>query len=353
MKDAVDEQRLEALQGKVMGDVAGAMGVFLAYLGDQAGLYDAIDEAGPISAAELAARQGMNAKYVREWLGSNVAGGYIDYDPQSQHYSLRPEQALIFGREGQPACLQGFFQAVVAAIGIHEDARETFLSGKGRPWSDLPGCCCSATDRFFRPGYEANLFDSWLPSIEGLPARLEAGARIADIGCGFGTATLLIAQRHPNCEVFGFDFHEPSIETARERAAQAGVENVSFHTAMAQDFAGEGFDLVCIFDALHDMGDPAGAAEHIRETLKPGGTLMVVEPIAGDSLEENCHPMGQIYYGFSTAVCTPCSLSQPVGLGLGAQAGQRRLTEVLNEAGFSHVRRAAETPANMVLEVRV
>jgi SAM-dependent methyltransferase len=352
MTETIDEQRLQALQQKVMGDVAGAMGVFLAYLGDQAGIYDAMDGAGALTREELAARTGLNSKYLREWLGSNVAGGYIDYDPASERYTLSPEQALIFGREGQPYCMQGFFEAIIGQFGTHEEARDTFLSGTGRPWSAQSSCCFCATDRFFKPGYAANLFDSWIPAIDGLEERLQAGARVADIACGLGSATIMLARRFPNCQVLGFDFHEPSIEIARERAAAAGVDNVSFHVSKSGDFAGEGFDLACIFDALHDMGDPVGAARHIRETLKPDGTLMIVEPMAGDSLEDNCHPLGQIYYGFSTTVCTPCSLSQEVGLGLGTQAGERRLREVLNEAGFSHVRRAAETPANMVLEVR-
>lgn len=353
MSNEVDPEKLEALTGKVLGDVAGAMGLFLAYLGDRAGVYEALDEAGPITAEALAERTGLNPKYLREWLGSNAAGGYVEYDAETERFHLTPEQALVFTREGQPACMQGFFQAIVGQMATHEEAVETFVSGQGRPWSGQSACCCSAVDRFFRPGYAAHLVQEWLPAISGAREKLEAGARVADVGCGYGSATILLAEAFPRSRFFGFDFHEPSIEEARARARAAGVDNVEFHVARAGDFAGEGFDLVCIFDALHDMGDPVGAAAHVRETLRPDAAVLLVEPMAGDSLAENLHPLGQLYYGFSTTVCTPCSLAQEVGLGLGTQAGQGRLTEVLNEAGFSQVRRAAETPTNMVLEARI
>lgn len=353
METDVDQGKLEELAGKVLGDVAGAMGLFLAYIGDRAGVYRALDEAGPVTAEALAARTGLNLKYLREWLSSNAAGGYIEFDPQTERFHLTPEQALVFTREGQPACMQGFFQSVVGQMATHEEAVETFVSGRGRPWSAQSACCCSAVDRFFRPGYAANLIQDWLPAIDGAKQKLEAGARVADVGCGYGSATILLAEAFPNSRFHGIDFHEPSIREARARARSAGLENVEFHVASAREFSGEGFDLVCVFDALHDMGDPVGAASHIRRTLRPDGALMIVEPMAGDSLSENLHPLGQLYYGFSTTVCTPCSLAQDVGLGLGTQAGEKRLTAVLNQAGFGRVRRAAETPTNMVLEARV
>lgn len=352
MATHVDQAKLQELMGKVIGDVAGAMGVFMAYLGDQAGVYQAMVGAQPMTVDELAGKTGLNPKYLHEWLGSNAAAGYVTYHPPSERFSLSPEQALVFAQEGQPACLQGFFQAIVAQFETHEDAVETFRSGKGRPWSDHSQCLFCSTDRFFRPGYAANLFESWIPTLDGVEDRLKAGAKVADIGCGFGSSTMLMAKEYPNSTIHGFDFHEPSIEEGRARAKAEGINNVEFHVARAQDYPGEDYDLACMFDALHDMGDPVGAARHIRETLKPNGTFMLVEPRAGDSMEENMNPIGQIFYGFSTTVCTPASLAQEVGAGLGAQAGQKRLTEVLNEAGFGHVRRSAETDTNMVLEVK-
>ena len=348
----VNMEKLEELAGKVVGDVAGAMGVFMSYLGDQAGVFEAIDEAGPVSVEQLAQKTGMNKLYLREWLGSVTAAGYVTYNPDNETYHLTEEQALVFTREGQPACMQGFFQAIVSQYEEHEKAVDTFKSGKGRPWGDQSPCCFCATDRFFRPGYQAHLLGEWLPALDGVESKLKAGAKVADIGCGHGSSVVMMAKAYPNSHFVGIDFHEPSIEEARKQAAEAGVTNAEFQVATAQDFEGDGFDFACIFDALHDMGDPVGAAKHAREALKDDGTLMLVEPMAGDTLTENMHPLGQIYYGFSTTACTPNSLSQDVGYGLGAQAGPRRLTEVLNQGGFSNVRRAAETPTNMVLEAR-
>ncbi|MHA6334077.1 methyltransferase domain-containing protein [Qipengyuania sp. CAU 1752] len=351
MTEQIDMGRVEELAGKVIGDVAGALSLFMAYLGDQAGVFEAMDGAGRLSVADLATRTGMNEKYLHQWLGSVSAAGYVTFHPDDETFSTTPEQALIFTREGQPACMQGFIQAVVSQYESHEKAVETFKSGKGRPWSDQTECCFCGTDRFFRPGYAANLTSEWIPALDGVEEKLRSGAKIADIGCGHGSSAILMAQAYPNSTVHGFDFHEPSIEEARRKAKKAGVENVRFEVATAQDYGGDDFDLACIFDALHDMGDPVGAASHIRKTLKDDGTFMLVEPMAGDSMAENMHPLGQIFYAFSTTVCTPASLAQEVGLGLGAQAGQKHLTEVLEQAGFGKVRRASETPTNMVLEV--
>lgn len=351
MPETIDETRLNDLIGKVIGDVAGAMSIFMAYLGDQAGVFYALDGAGRLTVDQLAGKTGMNPKYLHEWLGSVAGAGYVNYHAEDETFSLDPEQALVFAREGQPACMQGFFEIVISQFAAQDVAVETFKSGKGRPWSDHLPCCFCGTDRFFRPGYQANLVDAWIPALDGVEAKLKAGARVADIGCGHGSSTVLMAQAYPNSTIVGIDYHAPSIEAAKVKAADAGVTNVEFQVAKAQDFAGEGFDFACIFDALHDMGDPVGAARHIREKLAPGGTFMLVEPMAGDSMAENMNPLGQIFYAASTTVCTPASLAQEVGLGLGAQAGQKRLTEVLNEAGFANVRRAAETPTNMVLEV--
>ena len=352
MSEEINEEALGELAGKVIGDVAGALSLFMSYIGDQSGVYTAMDEAGPSTLDELVEKTGLNAKYLHQWLGSNAAAGYVTYDSDAEKFSLSPEQALIFTREGQPACMQGFIQAVVSQYAEYEKSVATFKSGEGRPWSDQSSCCFCGTDRFFRPGYAANLVDNWIPALEGVEEKLKAGAKVADIGCGHGSSTVLMAEAYPNSTIHGIDFHAPSIEAARAKAAAAGVTNAEFHVAAAQDFAGGEFDFACIFDALHDMGDPVGVAGHIREAMKPDGTFMLVEPIAGDTMAENMHPLGQIYYAFSTTVCTPASLAQEVGLGLGAQAGQKRLTEVLNEAGFNDVKRAAETPTNMVLEVR-
>ncbi|HSG35261.1 MAG TPA: methyltransferase domain-containing protein [Sphingomonadaceae bacterium] len=351
MAEQVDMAKVEELAGKVVGDVAGAFSIFMAYLGDKAGIFDALDGAGRLSASEIAQRTGLNPKYVHQWLGSVSAAGYVTFHPEDETFEVTPEQATVFGREGQPACMQGFFEVVISQFASHDKAIETFKSGKGRPWDDHLPCCFCGTDRFFRPGYAAHLVSEWIPALAGVEAKLKSGAKIADIGCGHGSSTVLMAQAYPNSKVVGIDFHAPSIEAARAKAAEAGVENVEFIVAKAQDYPGDDFDFACIFDALHDMGDPVGAARHIRETLKDDGTFMLVEPMAGDSMAENMHPLGQIFYAASTVVCTPASLAQEVGLGLGAQAGQKRLTEVLNEAGFSNVRRAAETPTNMVLEV--
>jgi len=353
MSETIDFDKVQAMASKVMHDVAGAVSLMMAYMGDQAGVFAAMDGAGPLTLDQLAGQTGLEPKYLREWLGSVAAAGYVDFDPVAQTFHLPPEKALVFTREGQPACMQGFIQAVIAQYEMHEKAVETFKSGKGRAWSDHSQCLFCGTDRFFRPGYAANLIAHWLPALDGVVARLEAGARVADIGCGYGSSTVLMARAFPRSTFVGVDFHAPSIAAAQAQVDEAGLTNVSFHVATAQDFAGDGFDLACIFDALHDMGDPVGAAAHIRGALKPDGVFMVVEPMAGDSMAENMHPMGQIFYGFSCMGCVPASLAQPVGLGLGAQAGEKRLAAVLNQGGFGRVRRATQTPTNMVLEARI
>lgn len=353
LKD-VDQGKLEQLQGKVINDVAGSLGLLLAYLGDKLDLYSALAEISPATSQDLADSTGMDERYLREWLSANAAADYVSFDPGTGRFSLSPEQAVVFAAEGHPACMQGFFQAVMSVYADEHKVVDIFRSGKGLPWSDHSPCLFCGTERFFRPMYAANLIDSWLPALEGVSEKLEAGAKVADIGCGHGSSTILMAQAFPNSTFHGFDFHEPSIEHARERARAAGVAgNTIFEVVKAKDYPGKNYELVTIFDALHDMGDPVGAASHIASTLSQTGTLMLVEPFAGDSLENNLHPLGQIYYSFSTLVCVPASKSQEVGLGLGAQAGQKKLTEVLNAAGFSQVRRAAVTPTNLVLEARV
>ena len=347
-----DQTKFEELQGKVLTDVGGAIGLLMAYIGDQSGVYSALESLGPCGHEALAQKANVDARYLREWLSSTAAAGYVTYHPEDDTFSLSPEQAAIFSHEGEPTCMQGFFQAVVGQYATHDTAVEVFQSGRGRPWSEHHACCFCGTDRFFRPGYVANLVDNWIAALDGVEEKLKAGAKVADIGCGLGSSTILMGQSFPNSKVYGFDFHEPSIEKARASARDAGVANAEFEVVTAKGFPGEDYDLACIFDALHDMGDPVGAAGHIKESLKPDGTFMLVEPMAGDALADNLHPLAGIFYGFSTTVCVPTSRAQEVGLGLGAQAGEKRLTEILNKAGFSRVRRATETPTNMVLEAR-
>lgn len=349
----LNQDKLEALQGKVMGDVAGAVGLLMSYIGDQSGVYQTLDRIGPCNHEELATHAGVDARYLREWLSANAAAGYINYHPDTDEFSLDPEQSAVFAQDDEPTCMQGFFQAIVGQYATHETAVEVFRSGRGRAWNEHHPCCFCGTDRFFRPGYQVNLVDSWIPALDGVAAKLDAGAKVADIGCGYGSSTILMAQRYPNTQVYGFDFHGPSIDEARRRATEAGVTNAHFEVCAAKDIASGDFDLACIFDALHDMGDPVGAAKHVKDVLKPDGTFMVVEPAAADELKDNLNLLSAVFYGFSTIVCVPTSKAQEVGLGLGAQAGEKRLTDIFKQAGFSRIRRATETPTNMVLEVRL
>ncbi len=344
------EAKFEQLQGKVMADVGGAVGLLMAHIGDQTGVYQALEEIGPSTHEALAAKAGVDVRYLREWLSSNAALGYVEYNADTDQFSLTPEQAALFAHEGEVTCMQGFFQAIVAQYATFDTAIDVFKTGRGRPWSEHNTCCFCATDRFFRPGYVANLVDNWIPALQGVEEKLVAGGKVADIGCGLGSSTILLAQSYPNSEIYGFDFHAPSIETAIQKAAEEGTTNAHFEVVTAKDFPGQDYDFVCIFDALHDMGDPVGVARHIKEVLKSDGTFMLVEPLAADELKDNLNLLSAIYYGFSTTICVPTSRAQEVGRCLGAQAGEKRLTEVLNEAGFEHVHRATETPTNMVFE---
>ncbi len=349
-KPQFDEKKFEQLQGKVISDVSGALGLFMAYIGDQAGIYQILEEIGPSSDKDLAKATGVDERYLKEWLSANAALGYIDYDSGRDTFTLTPEQAALFSHEGQITCMQGFFQTVISQIATHETAVDVFKTGRGRPWDEHDGCCFCGTDRFFRPGYAANLIDHWIPALKGIEDKLKSGAKIGDIGCGYGSSSILMAESYPNSTVHGIDFHAPSIQSAKEKAAANGLTNISFQVSSAKNFRETGFDFICIFDALHDMGDPVGVAEHIRKALKPGGIFMLVEPMAGDRLEENLNVLSSIFYSFSTTICVPTSKSQEVGLGLGAQAGEAKLTGILKEAGFSQIRRATETPTNMILE---
>lgn len=349
---AVDGQRLQDLAGKVMGDVAGSLAVLLAYMGDQTGIYRAMRDNGRAGVAGLARDAGVDERYLLEWLSAQAAAGYVTWHPEDETFSLSPEQAIVFAEEGHLACMQGAFQIAVSHFATHDAAVDTLRSGAGRPWSSHHSCMFCGTDRFFRPGYDAHLVGEWLPALDGVVARLEAGARVADVGCGHGSSTVLMAQAFPRSTFLGIDFHAPSIDAAQARADETGVTgNTRFSVAGAADYPESDLDLVCMFDALHDMGDPVRVARHIRQSLKPDGTLMLVEPLAGDSLSENLHLLGQIFYSASTLVCTPAARSQGE-VTLGTQAGEKRLTEVLRDAGFTRVRRATASDTNMVIEAR-
>lgn len=347
----LNTEKLYAFLGVMVNELGAAQNAALVMVGEELGLFRTLAELGPTTSAELADATGTRERYVREWLAAQAASGYVDYDAATETFSLSPEQAAVFAVEDSPANMIGGFQALEAVYADRAKLTRAFRDGDGVSWSDRCNCMFCGTDRFFRPGYKANLVGSWLPSLGGVMEKLERGARVADVGCGFGSSTLLMADAFPRSEFVGIDFHAHSIEHANMHVK--GRTNVRFETARAQDFSGAGFDLVTIFDALHDMGDPVGAVRHIAKTLRPDGTLMVVEPMAGDSLSQNLNPVGRVFYAASANVCVPASLGQEVGAALGAQAGQKKLTEVLNAGGFANVRRSAETPFNMVLEARM
>jgi SAM-dependent methyltransferase len=349
----IDEAKLEQFMGQFVGDLGGAMTAPLVLIGDKLGLYKAMADGEPVTPAQLAERTECRERYIREWLCQQAASGYVEYDAAAGTFRLPPEQAMALADEDSPAFIPGAFQLLAAVVKDEPQITERFRSGEGMGWHEHHHDLYEGTERFFRPGYLASLVESWLPALDGVVEKLKQGAHVADIGCGHGASTILMAKAFPASTFVGSDYHDGSIQAARSAAERAGVaDRVSFEVASAKDFGPGPFDLVCVFDALHDMGDPAGAARHVREVLAEDGTWMVVEPFAGDAIEDNLNPIGRIFYGGSTMLCTPASLSQEVGLALGAQAGQQRLTEVLGEGGFSHVRRAAETPFNIVLEAR-
>jgi SAM-dependent methyltransferase len=324
----------------------------LVVMGDRLGLYRALAGAGPLTPTELAERTSTAERYVREWLNAQAAGGYVEYDPESGRYTLPPEQALALTDSDSPAYLPGFFQMALGSVVDSSRITDAAQSGEGVGWHQHSHDVFEGCERFFRPGYNANLLTAWLPALDGVVEKLERGAAVADVGCGHGSSTILMAQAFPNSTFTGSDYHAGSIETARERAREAGVDNVRFEVALAAGYSGTKYDFVTMFDCLHDMGDPAGAARHVRESLADDGTWMIVEPRAGDRVEDNLNPVGRAYYGFSTLLCTPASLSQEVGLALGAQAGEARIREVVTSGGFTHFRRAAETPFNLVFEAK-
>jgi SAM-dependent methyltransferase len=352
-RTAPDEQKMNAFVGRMLGDMGAAFSGALILIGDRLGLYRAMADAGPIGPQQLALRTHTHERYVREWLNAMAASGYVEFDPATGKYTLPPEQAAVFADGDSPMFMAGAYDIVAALYRDEPKVTAAFQSGKGVGWHEHHQCLFSGTERFFRPGYNQHLVAEWLPALDGVVEKLERGARVADVGCGHGASTTIMAKAFPHSTFWGYDYHEASVAKARENAQKAGVaDRATFEVADARSFPVRGYDLVTFFDCLHDMGDPVGAARHVRETLARDGTWMVVEPMAGDHVQDNLNPIGRIYYSASTMLCTPASLSQDVGLALGAQAGQEKLLDVIRQGGFSKVRVAAATPFNMVIEAR-
>ena len=348
----VNPDRLNAFLGRMVGDMGATANAALVIVGDRLGLFKAL-AAGPLSSSALARRTDTNERYVREWLAAQAASGYVAYDVSTDSFYLEPEQAEVFANESGPAFLAGFFEIAEAMFRAVPKMTDAFRSGRGLGWHEHSRCLFCGTERFFRAGYRHHLVAEWLPALDGVTAKLEAGATVADIGCGHGASTILMAAAYPRSRFFGFDYHLPSIQAARDAAAAAGVgDRIVFDVAAAKEFPAQSYDLVATFDCLHDMGDPVGAARHIRGSLAEDGTWLLVEPFAHDCMADNFNPVGRVYYAASTMICTPASMSQEVGLALGAQAGEARLRGVAAEGGFTRFRRATETPFNLVLEAR-
>jgi SAM-dependent methyltransferase len=343
---------LDAFAGKVLNDLSATASGALVVLGDRLGLYRALAAGGATTSTGLALRTQLDERYLREWLCAQAAAGYVDCDPESGLFFMSPEQIAVFADPDHPAAMTGGFYTMASAYIDEPKVANAFRTGEGIPWGDHHNCLFCGVERFFRPGYAANIVQNWIPALDGVEKKLRAGGLVADIGCGHGVSTILMAQAFPKSRFIGFDIHEGSIESARQHAVEAGVTNVDFQVATAKNFPGNDYDFVTVFDALHDMGDPVGASGHIRQSLRSDGTWMIVEPMAGDSLADNLNPVGRLYYCASTMICTPGSRSQEVGLALGAQAGEKKLREVIEAGGFTRIRRATETPVNLILEAR-
>jgi SAM-dependent methyltransferase len=350
---AVDPDKLNAFLGKFVADFGATFNAGMVVIGEELGLYKALAPA-PLSSQELAAKTGTDERYVREWLCSQAAGGYVNYNPLTRAFSLSAEQAFALADASSPAYLPGAFQLALGALKAVPKITQAFRTGEGFAWGDHDPGLFHGTEKFFRPGYVANLVNAWIPALDGVAARLQQGAKVADVGCGHGASTILMAQAFPQSTFAGFDFHPPSIERARHAARNSGLADsrVRFDVATAAAFPGDGYDFVCVFDCLHDMGDPTAAARHVRESLTPEGTWMIVEPFAHDNLEDNLNPVGRVFYGASTLICTPASRAQGGACCLGAQAGERRVRDVVTAGGFKRFRRATETPFNLVYEAR-
>jgi SAM-dependent methyltransferase len=348
----LDMDKLNAFMGRFVGDLGAAVHAGMVVIGEKLGLYKALAE-GPLTTSELAARTKTDERYLREWLGSQAAGGYVAYDAKTSKFSLSAEQAFALANEESPAYIPGAFELALGSLAAVPRIAESFRTGAGMGWHEHHENVFHGCEKFFRPGYAANLVAAWIPALEGVQRKLDAGARVADVGCGKGASTVLMAKAYPKSVFFGFDYHDKSIEGARETAERQGLgQRARFGVSKSKEFPGQDYDLVTMFDCLHDMGDPVGAATHVRQSLAKDGTWMIVEPFANDELKDNLNPVGRVYYSFSTLLCTPCSRSQEVALCLGAQAGEARIRDVVTKAGFTRFRRAAETPFNIVYEAR-
>ncbi|MCA9100409.1 MAG: class I SAM-dependent methyltransferase [Planctomycetales bacterium] len=349
---SINESKMHELLGKMVSDMGAAAVAPLVILGDKLGLYRALAGDGPLTTEQLADATGTTERYVREWCAAQAGSGYISYDADTERFSMTPEQQAVFADAESPMCMTGGYYSIASMFVDEPKITHAFQSGEGVAWGDHSSCLFCGVEKFFRPGYQANIVSEWLPALDGVVEKLERGAKVADVGCGFGASTRIMARAFPNSDFVGFDFHEPSIEHATAEAAAAGISNLRYTTAAAKHFPGSDYDLVVLFDCFHDMGDPVGAAAHVLRALKPNGTMMLVEPFAHDRLADNLNPIGRMFYSFSTMICTPASISQEVGLALGAQAGEKRLGDVVSEAGFTRFRRAAATPFNLILEAR-
>ena len=349
---AIDPEKLNQFLGRFVGDFGAALHAGMVVIGERTGLYKALAQ-GPMTSAELATKTGTDERYVREWLSSQAAGGYVTYDPSAKKFHLSEEQAFTLAQEDSPAYLPGAFELALGSLMAVPRIAESFRTGAGMGWHEHDHGVFRGCEKFFRPGYTANLVSAWIPALDGVKAKLEKGAHVADVGCGHGASTILMATAYPKSTFVGFDYHSGSIEAAKAAAKRAGVaDRTRFEVASAKEYPGTDYDFVAVFDCLHDMGDPAGASRHVRGSLSKDGTWMIVEPFAHDDLKDNLNPVGRVYYSASTLLCTPCSRSQEVGLCLGAQAGEARLREVVTSGGFTRFRRATETPFNMVFEAR-
>jgi len=353
MTAQIDETKLNTILGQAIADLGGTATAALVSIGDKLGLYAALRDGGPCSAVALATRTGLDERYLRHWLVNQAASGYVEYDPATQRYSLSPEQTLVFADEDSPAAMAGGFGLLMSIARDEGNIAEAIREGRGFLWGDHDPGLFTGTARFFKPGYLANIADRWIPALDGIQQRLERGGMVADVGCGYGVSTLIMAKAYPNSRFFGFDSHSDSIKAARQAAQEAGVsDRVTFEVASALDFPGRDFDLVAYFDALHDMGDPGGAARHARQVLNPDGSVMLVEPMAGDRIEDNFNPVGRIYSAASVLVCTPHAIAEG-GNALGTIATDAELKGLFRDAGFRYFRRAAETPTNRVFEARL
>ncbi len=348
----VNENKLNTLLGKMVTEMGAAAIGPLIIIGDKLGIYKAMEKHGASTSANLASKTGLSERYLREWLSAHAASGYINYNEADETFSMSPEQAFVFSNSDSPVLMTGAYYAISSMYHDVPTMEKAFQSGNGVSWGDHDSCLFCGTEKFFRPSYASNLVQNWLPALDGVIDKLEKGAKVADVGCGYAASTMIMAKAFPNSEFIGFDFHQGSIDHATSHAKESGLDNISFKVSTAKDFPGNEYDLIAFFDCLHDMGDPVGACKHVKNALKPDGTCLIVEPFANDSLKENINPVGRAFYSFSTLLCTPSSMSQEVGLALGAQAGEKRLREVAIAGGFNHFRRASETPFNLILEAR-